>query len=170
MSKIPLTSGFTLIPEGEYVFRVYEVKNDEEFGKLEIKLVSAKGLTYNNRFNLKNSNDEWNEGALNAFSYFAKNVLDDFTRDEIEPEELLNHYVRGAIVHTDPQPNINDPSKTVVFAKLTDLSPASEYDETPVEKALTLGKGTSQPKPSPKPQTAKPAPANKGLDLDSLLG
>ena len=34
MARIPMTSGFTLIPEGEYVFRIYDVQYDEEFGKL----------------------------------------------------------------------------------------------------------------------------------------
>ena len=37
MARIPMTSGFTLIPEGTYVFRVYAATYDEEFGKIEVK-------------------------------------------------------------------------------------------------------------------------------------
>ena len=32
MARIPMTSGFTLIPEGTYVFLIYDAKYDEEFG------------------------------------------------------------------------------------------------------------------------------------------
>ena len=28
MARIPMTSGFTLIPEGTYVFRIYDVSYD----------------------------------------------------------------------------------------------------------------------------------------------
>ena len=41
MARIPMTSGFALIPEGTYVFRIYDAKYDEEFGKIEVKLVNA---------------------------------------------------------------------------------------------------------------------------------
>lgn len=46
MARIPMTSGFVLIPEGEYVFRIYDAVYDEEFGKIEVKLVTAQGLTH----------------------------------------------------------------------------------------------------------------------------
>ena len=46
MARIPMTSGFTLIPEGEYVFRIYDAIYDEDFGKIEIKLVNAQGATH----------------------------------------------------------------------------------------------------------------------------
>lgn len=72
MARIPMTSGFTLIPEGTYVFRIYDATYDEEFGKIEIKLVNAAGMTHTERFSIKHKNDELNEKALNAFSYFAK--------------------------------------------------------------------------------------------------
>lgn len=177
MARIPMTSGFVLIPEGEYVFRIYDALYDEEFGKIEVKLVTAQGLTHTERFSLKDANDEWNEKALNAFSYFAKTALNDFSREDVDPEELINHYIRAEVTHSDPQPNKNDPTKTVVFANLGDKSPADGFDETPTERALTIGKGntvnnpqTTAPKAQTQPtQAAKPA-AKSGLDLDSLLG
>lgn len=154
MAKVPMTSGFMLIPEGEYVFRIYDIEQDETFGKIIVKLVNAQGMTQIERFSLKNQNDEWNEGALNAFSYFAKNALNDFTREDVEPKELIDHYIRAEVVHSDPIPNRKDPSKTIVFANLGDKSPADGFDTEPVKKALTLGKTTKKP----------------SMNLDDILG
>lgn len=154
MSKVPMTSGFTLIPEGTHVFRIYEIEQNETFGKIIVKLVNAQGMTQIERFSLKNKNDEWNEGALNAFSYFAKNALNDFTREAVEPKELIDHYIRAEVVHSDPIPNRNDPSKTIVFANLGDKYPADGFDTEPVKKALTLGKTTKKP----------------SINLDDILG
>lgn len=154
MSKVPMTSGFTLIPEGTHVFRIYEIEQDETFGKIIVKLVNAQGMTQIERFSLKNKNDEWNEGALNAFSYFAKNALNDFTREAVEPKELIDHYIRAEVVHSDPIPNRNNPSKTIVFANLGDKYPADGFDTEPVKKALTLGKTTKKP----------------SINLDDILG
>ena len=176
MARIPMTSGFALIPEGTYVFRIYDAKYDEEFGKIEVKLVNAAGMTHTERFFIKDKNDEMNEKALNAFSYFAKTAMGDFSLEDIDPEELIDHFICAEVVHTK-LPSNKDPNKTVTFANLGDKSPAEYFDTEPVARALTLGKeGTS---PAPKAATAAPAPATapaaqptaaKGLDLDALLG
>jgi len=171
MARIPMTSGFTLIPEGEYVFRIYDAEYDEEFGKIQVKLVNAQGMTHTERFTLKDNNDEWNEKALNAFSYFAKTALNDFGREDVDPEELIDHYIRAEVTHSDPQPNRNDPSKTVVFANLGDKSPADGFDETPVERALTIGRGnTTKPKATTAPVQSQTQATTGGLDLNALLG
>lgn len=174
MARIPMTSGFTLIPEGTYVFRIYDAKYDEEFGKIEIKLVNAAGMTHTERFSIKDKNDELNEKALNAFSYFAKTTMGDFTLEDIDPEELIDHFICAEVVHTK-LPSNKDPNKTVIFANLGDKSPAEYFDTDPVARALTIGKGSGTA-PAPKalaaPATA-PAPAaepKKGLDLNALLG
>ena len=176
MARIPMTSGFTLIPEGTYVFRVYAATYDEEFGKIEVKLVNAAGMTHTERFSIKDKNDEMNEKALNAFSYFAKTVMGDYTLEDIDPAEMVDHFVCAEVVHTK-LPSNKDPNKIVTFANLGDKSPAEYFDTEPVARALTLGKeGTSS---TPKAATTAPAPATapaaqptaeKGLDLDALLG
>lgn len=171
MARIPMTSGFVLIPEGTYVFRIYDAKYDEEFGKIEVKLVTAKGMTHTERFSIKDSNDEPNEKALNAFSYFAKTAMGDFELEDIDPAELIDHYIEAEVIHTK-LPSNKDPNKTVTFANLGDKSPADGFDEEPVARAMTLGKDgkggktTTAAKPAQKP-TSKPT---GGLDLDSLLG
>lgn len=139
MARIPMTSGFVLIPEGTYVFRIYAASYDEEFGKIEVKLVTAKGVTHTERFSIKDKNDELNEKALNAFSYFAKTAMGDFELEDIEPSELIDHYIEAEVVHTKV-PSNKDPDKTVTFANLGDKSPADGFDEEPVARALTLGK------------------------------
>lgn len=172
MARIPMTSGFALIPEGTHVFRIYGAKYDEEFGKIEIKLVNAKGMTHTERFTIKDNNDEMNEKALNAFSYFAKTAMGDFSMEDIDPEELVDHFICGEIVHTK-LPSRTDPTKTVTFANMGDKSPAEYFDTEPVPRALTLGKdnGSNPPiTPSVVPQSAPVAQAAGGLDLNALLG
>lgn len=174
MARIPMTSGFVLIPEGTYVFRIYDAKYDEEFGKIEVKLVTAKGMTHTERFSIKDSNDEPNEKALNAFSYFAKTAMGDFELEDIDPAELIDHYIEAEVIHTK-LPSNKDPNKTVTFANLGDKSPADGFDEEPVARAMTLGKDGKDGKGSKTAPAAKPAQKSTskptgGLDLNSLLG
>lgn len=171
MARIPMTSGFSLIPEGTYVFRIYAVSYDEEFGKIEIKLVNAQGMTHTERFTIKDKNDELNEKALNAFSYFAKTAMGEYGLEDIDPMELIDHFIEAEVVHTK-LPSNKDPNKTVTFANLGDKSPAEYFDTEPVARALTLGKEGKTSAPVAPAQATTPAPTTpkKGLDIDSLLG
>ena len=168
MARIPMTSGFVLIPEGEYVFRIYDAKYDEEFGKIEVKLVNAQGATHTERFSIKDSNDEFNEKALNAFSYFAKTAMNDYTLEDVDPEELIDHYICAEVIHTQV-PSNKDPNKMVTFANLGDKSPADGFDTEPVARALTIGRG-DKAKATKAPKSTAQSNVKKGLDLDSLLG
>lgn len=176
MARIPLTSRFKVIPEGTYIFRIYDVTYDEEFGKIVIKLVTADGMTHTERFFIKDRNDETNEKALNAFSYFAKTAMNDFYMEDIDPEELIDHYIEAEVIHSEV-PSNKDPSENTTFANLGDKSPADGFDTEPVERALTIGrskeklksKGKSKPKQAEK-KPAKTSEPKKGLDLDALLG
>lgn len=156
MARIPLRSGFTLIPEGVHVFRIYDVIYNENFGKLEIKMVNAQGITHTERFTIKDQYDEPNEGALNAFSYFAKTALNDFTPEDIDPAELIGHYIKAEVVHSK-LPSRKDPTKTVTFANLGDKSVATGFEEPATAAALNMGAPAVKPAVSP-------------TDLDDLLG
>lgn len=173
MARIPMTSNFALIPEGTYVFRIYDATYDEEFGKIEIKLVNAAGMTHTERFSIKDKNDELNEKALNAFSYFAKTAMNDYSLEDIDPEELIDHFICAEVVHTK-LPSNKDPNKTVTFANLGDKSPAEYFDTEPVARALNIGRSNDKVATPPAPKQATVAPASaqpsKGLDLDALLG
>ena len=154
------------------MFRVYGATYDEEFGKIEVKLVNAAGMTHTELFSIKDKNDEMNEKALNAFSYFAKTVMGDYTLEDIDPAELVDHFICAEVVHTK-LPSNKDPNKTVTFANLGDKSPAEYFDTEPVARALSLGKEGKTPDPTANPApVSNPAPAApaKGLDLDALLG
>lgn len=172
MARIPMTNGFVLIPEGTYIFRIYDAAYDEEFGKIKIKLVTAQGMTHEERFSIKDSNDEINEKALNAFSYFAKTALNDFGLEDVDPEELIDSYIGAEVVHTELPSNKN-PNKTVTFANLGDKFPADGFDTEPTTRAMSLGRGDGEktpaaPAPAPKEQAAPPKAASS-LDLDALL-
>ena len=160
MAQIKMTSGFTVCPEGVHIFRIYKVDYDQDFGKLIIYLVNAKGITHTERFSLIGNNGSVNEKACNAFSYFAKTALNDFSLEEIDHTDLVGHYIKAKVVHT-VTPSSNDPSKTMTFANLSDKWVADGFDTTPVSKALTLGTETTE--------TTEAATENTGLDLDSLL-
>lgn len=169
MARIAMTNGFSLVPEGTHVFRIYNVTYDEEFGKLTVFMVTAQGITHKENFSLKDKNDQPNEKALNAFSYFAKTALQDYTMEDIDHTDLINRFIRAEVIHNQT-PSNKDPKKMMTFANLGDKSPADYFDVEPVPAALTIG----TPNAGNAPATATPAPATQkksgGLNLDDLLG
>lgn len=157
MAKIALTEGFTVIPEGRHIFKITDVTYKEAFGKMEVKMETAKGQKHIERFSLLDKNGNPNGGAYNAFSYFAKTALGDYDRTEIDHEELIGCYMECFVEH-DVQPNKNNPEKTVTFARLAEKNPADGYDE-PVTVKKT------------KSATTTKAPINSGdINLDDILG
>ena len=164
MARISLTSGFNLIPEGEYVFGIWDVTYDEDFGRMEVKMVTANGMRYTERFMLKDANDEPNERAMNAFSIFAKTALNRYDLEDIEHTDLIGHYIRATVTHTQ-RPSRQDPTKMTTFVNLArDKAPADGFDTEPSQSALNLMSGNA-------PQPAAKAPESAAnIDLDSLLG
>ena len=130
MARISLTSGFTIIPEGSYVFKITSVDYKEAFGKLEIHLETEDGQKHCERYSLLKSNGEPNDGAYNAFSFFAKSAMNDFDLDDIDPQDLVGKFIECDVEH-DVQPNRNDPSKTVTFVHLKNIK-ANDGWEQPV--------------------------------------
>lgn len=171
MARIPMTNGFVLIPEGTFIFRIYDASYDEEFGKIKIKMVTAQGVTHEERFSIKDSNDEINEKALNAFSYFAKTALNDFGLEDVDPEELIDSYIGAEVIHT-VLPSNKNPNKNVTFANLGDKFPADGFDTEPTARAMSLGRGDGEKAPAAPPapkQESAPAAEPGKLDLDALL-
>ena len=169
MATIQMTgNNFTVCPEGRHIFRIYKVDFNQDFGKVTVYMVNAQGITHRENFGLMRADGSMNEGACNAFSFFARTALNDFSREAIDHEELVNHYIGAEVVHT-VQPNRNDPAKTVTFANLVGEKWVAEgFDTTPVARALTLGTEAAAPTVAP---TVEEAPATTtGLDLNALLG
>lgn len=144
-------STFQIIPEGTYVFKITDVKWDEDFGKLELHLETSNGYKHIERFYLLTEDGEVNEKTNNVYSYFARTALNNPSLDEIEHKDLIGCYIKATVEH-DVKPNKNDPAKTITFVKLGDKEAASGFDknETP--------KSTDAPKKS------------KKVNLDDLLG
>lgn len=102
MAKMKLSeSTFTLIPEGSAIFKVMEVDDSkyEDFGKLAVSLQTAKGEKHTENFKLVKDNGELNEGALKAWSYFARVCLNNFAADEIDTQDIVNCYIKATVKH-----------------------------------------------------------------------
>ena len=160
MAKIKLAqSTYSVIPEGEHVFQISAAEYDEDFGKVTFEMVTASGQKHTEIFNLIKADGEVNEGALNAFSYFAKVALNDFNVDEIDPQDLVGRYMRCVVSH-DVRPHKNDPNRTVTFVRLGDKFPADGFES---ESKKTDGPKTKK--------TEQSVPAASGaIDLDAILG
>ena len=130
MARIPMTGGFQTMPEGEQVLKITKAEYDEEFGKVIITLANAKGQTCQERFSLLNNDNTPNEKALGAFSFFAKTAMNDFDMEDVDPEELVGHYLRAEIIHNQA-PSRKDPSKMTTFVNLGNKTPASGFDGVP---------------------------------------
>lgn len=102
MAKMKLSeSTFSLIAEGTTVFKVMEVDDSkyEDFGKLAVKLQTAKGETHVENFSLIKANGELNEGALKAWSYFARTCLNNFSAEEIDTQDIVGCYIQATVKH-----------------------------------------------------------------------
>lgn len=102
MAKIKLSeSTFTLIPEGVTIFKVMEVDDSkyDDFGKLAVKLQTAKGETHTETFSLIKKDGELNEGALKAWSYFSRTCLNNFQADEIDTQDIVGCYIQATVEH-----------------------------------------------------------------------
>lgn len=102
MAKMKLSeSTFSLIPEGSTIFKVMEVDDSkyDDFGKIAVKLQTAKGETHTENFTLVKANGDLNEGALKAWSYFARVCLNNFQADEIDTQDIVGCYIQATVKH-----------------------------------------------------------------------
>lgn len=156
MAKIGLTEGFVLIPKGWHVFKITKVTYKEEFGKMEVEMMTVDGQKHIERFSLLGKDGKPNAGAMNAFSYFAKTALDDFKVQEIDEQDLVGHFMRCLVEHEEVESN-QRPGKMVTFVRLDKKEPAEGYDDIKI----------------PFDEDEKPAaskPKQSGFDLNALLG
>lgn len=160
MAKIGLTEGFTLIPEGTHVFKITTVNYKEAFGKMEITMQTQSGSKHIERFSLLKTDGSPNEGALNAFSYFAKTALNDYTLTEIDHTDLIGCFIECDVEH-DVQENKKKPGQTITFARLADKRPSDGWEEGEAPAPAASSKAA----PAPSQAAKKPS-----MDLAALLG
>jgi len=102
MARIQLSeSTFSIIPEGVTTFKVMEVDDSkyEDYGKIAVKLQTAKGEKHTENFTLIKANGDLNEGALKAWSYFARVCLNNFQADEIDTQDIVGCYIQATVKH-----------------------------------------------------------------------
>ena len=134
MAKMKLSeSTFTLIPEGITTFKVMEVDDSkyETFGKIAVKLQTAKGETHVESFTLLNQKGEINEGALKAWSYFARTCLNNFQADEIDTQDIVGCYITATVKHETYTRTKGDRKGTEGTAvRLNDYTTSSGFNST----------------------------------------
>lgn len=131
MAKMKLSeSGYSLIPEGVTTFKVMEVDDSkyEDFGKLDIKLQTAKGETHVERFTLIKATGDLNDGALKAWSYFARTCLNNYQADEIDTQDIVGCYITATVKHETYTRTKGDKAGTeATTARLNDYTTASGF-------------------------------------------
>ena len=140
MAKMKLSEGgFSLIPEGTHTFKVTKVDDSkyEDFGKLEVTLQTSSGVTHIERFGLQTKGGEINEGALKAWSYFARTCLNNYDADEIDTQDIVGCYITATVKHEEFESN-KEPGKMLKSARLNDYAVAVGFgsgksEETPEE-------------------------------------
>jgi hypothetical protein len=127
MAKIKLSEGgFTLIPEGVTTFKIVMVEYNEDFGKMKITMQTKNGAKHTEQFTLLDKNGEVNEGALKAFSYFAKTALNNFELDEIDEADLVGCYITATVKHEEFESN-KTPGRMLKSARLNDYTVAAGF-------------------------------------------
>lgn len=153
MAKIKLSEGgFSLIPEGTTTFKITGVEYKEDFGKMKVEMQTKSGQKHFENFSLMKANGEINEGALKAFSYFAKTALNNYSLDEIDEQDLVGCYITATVKHEEFESN-KEPGKMLKSARLNDY-------------AVAIGFGTDAPTES---KPAESSADSDDVDLDDFL-
>lgn len=135
--KIPAGTGFSLIPEGKHVFRIYDVEYDADFGKVVLHLVTAKGQKMKETYRLLDKQGNTVSGACNAFAYLAHVALHDFSVDEIDHKDLIGCYIGAEVKHTVADSTKNEGEK-VTFQNLGNKFQADGFEEEPIKAVVDM--------------------------------
>lgn len=138
MAKIKLSEGgFSLVPEGTTTFKIVGVEYKEDFGKMKVEMQIKSGQKHFENFSLMNNKGEINEGALKAFSYFAKTALNNFSLDEIDEQDLVGCYITATVKHEEFESN-KEAGKMLKSVRLSDYAVAVGFDSNATEEEEDL--------------------------------
>jgi len=70
-----------------------------------------------------------NDGAIQALTFFARTAMNDFSLQEIEPTEMIGHFMECDVTH-DVVPSNKNPGKTTTFARLSEKRPSEGWIES----------------------------------------
>ena len=131
MAKMKLSeSTFSLIPEGTTVFKVMKVDDSayEDFGRLSVEMQTAKGQKHTENFKITKPNGELNEGALKAWSYFARTCLNNYAADEIDTQDIVGCYLTATVKHEKYTRTKGDRAgEEATAVRLNDYAPATGF-------------------------------------------
>ncbi len=137
MAKFSVTSSYKIMDEGTYIFYIYQVEEDEEFGIIKVHYVTSDGQTIMERFTLKDKFGEDNEVALNMLSNLAILALGKEDDEEVDTAEFVGHYIQADVEHTEVESKKN-PGKMITYANLRNKASADGFDKEPNEKARKI--------------------------------
>ena len=139
MAKIKLVetgAGFIDKAAKNELLKITSCEYNPDFGKVTMTLADQSGKVMNNNFNLLNADGSNNEGALKAFSYFAKVALGDWDRDDVEDTDLINCYIRGDISLNEGKEK-SKTGETMWFANLDKVYMTEDkFTKTKAKKAV----------------------------------
>lgn len=168
--RVPLTSGFSLMPEGEHVLKITEAEFKEEFGKVKLTFANAAGKKHFENYQLYDKDGNANDGAFSAFSSLARAALCDSDEEleDIDPADLKGKYIKGLITYREYTDKDGKNKKTTqkepgTWWEEVDSAEIAAYErEAGKASASNAARAPAEAKP-----TAKPT---GGLDLNALLG
>lgn len=132
MAKIGLVeTGFSLIPEGKYTFKITNVEYNEDFGKMKVEMQTKSGQKHTERYALLTKKGEMNEGAYKAFSFFAKAALNNFSVDEIDSDDLVGCYIKVEVEHVESTTISEKTGEPFVNVRLNNVQHAYGFDDKP---------------------------------------
>lgn len=120
MARIPMVSGFQMIPEGIHVLKVTKADYNEEFNKLVLTFETQDGKSLREQFIFVKNDGTPNSGACAAFSFLARTLMHNGDMEDVDPNDLVGKFLRAEVTHTQ----VN--SKT--YAHLGDKSEADGWD------------------------------------------
>lgn len=127
MARIKLSEGgFSLIPEGVTTFKIVDVEYKEDFGKMKVIMQTKSGAKHTEQFTLLDKQGEINDGALKAFSYFAKTALNNYNLDEIDESDLIGCYITATVKHEEFESN-RTPGRMLKSVRLSDYTVAAGF-------------------------------------------
>lgn len=102
--KFKTAGAFELIPEGEHVLLVKELKPIKQSGKLKeykLRLVDSKGRSLFNTYNM-NPNAQYYEASMRAFYSLLKTgcALDEDADGNIDEAKAVGKYIIAKVKHT----------------------------------------------------------------------
>lgn len=134
MAKMKLAENtFTIIPEGTTIFKIMEVDESkyDDYGKLKVTLQTSSGEKHFENFSFTKANGDINEGALKAWSYFARVCLNNFQVEEIDTQDIVGCYIQATVNHEKYTRTSGEKAgQEATAVRLKDYTSASGFNST----------------------------------------